>query len=259
MGLSRTIAFSELVIDRRRINGDLIGARNVTMLTLIGNPRGNYDQECRSPTNRAILAQTVSRDVGPFSVTGLKPAVETLERILAQVKREERAVYDVLGHVGMMCCRYVRGSRSAISNHSWGTAIDLTLEGRLDSRGDNRTQEGLLKLRPIFNEHGFFWGAAFTTEDSMHFEASDQLIRRWADDGLLNGTPSGTVGLIDFGDRGSAVEDLQKKLNLLLGLDLDVDGIFGPATRAAVMEFQRSNGLVVDGIVGPKTRERLEA
>lgn len=32
-----------------------------------------------------------------------------------------------------------------------------------------------------------------------------------------------------------------------------VDGIYGPKTRAAVVSFQKKNGLVADGIVGPKT------
>ncbi|GAA1971137.1 peptidoglycan-binding protein [Microbacterium deminutum] len=36
-----------------------------------------------------------------------------------------------------------------------------------------------------------------------------------------------------------------------------IDGIFGPITKAAVEEFQRESGLVVDGIVGPLTWARL--
>jgi peptidoglycan hydrolase-like protein with peptidoglycan-binding domain len=32
-----------------------------------------------------------------------------------------------------------------------------------------------------------------------------------------------------------------------------IDGIFGPVTKAAVEEFQQSSGLAVDGIVGPAT------
>ena len=32
-----------------------------------------------------------------------------------------------------------------------------------------------------------------------------------------------------------------------------VDGIFGPVTKQAVMEYQKSHGLAVDGIVGPAT------
>ena len=259
MSLSQTVTFASLGIDRRSINGNLSGARNSTMLSLIGSPRGTYDDDCRWPNNQVVLSQIVSEDVGPFQVSGLKPAVETLRSILADIRSQEREVYDALGHVGMLCCRYVRGSRSAISNHSWGAAIDLTLEGQIDKRGDERTQKGLLKIYKVFNDHGFFWGAAFTTEDSMHFEASEQLIRKWADEGkLTKGSASFDNGLIGFGDRGPIVEDLQKALNLLLGLDMDVDGIFGPATRAAVMEFQRANGLTVDGIVGPKTKSVLK-
>lgn len=36
-----------------------------------------------------------------------------------------------------------------------------------------------------------------------------------------------------------------------------IDGIPGPRTRAAVMRFQRENGLTADGIVGPLTRAKL--
>jgi hypothetical protein len=30
------------------------------------------------------------------------------------------------------------------------------------------------------NQHGWYWGAAFRTEDAMHFEASRSLISQWA-------------------------------------------------------------------------------
>jgi peptidoglycan hydrolase-like protein with peptidoglycan-binding domain len=32
-----------------------------------------------------------------------------------------------------------------------------------------------------------------------------------------------------------------------------IDGVFGPVTKTAVVEFQSGEGLVADGIVGPKT------
>lgn len=62
-------------------------------------------------------------------------------------------------------------SATAISNHSWGTAIDLTLDGVLDTYGDDKVHYGLT-LASIFNRHGWFCGAAFRTEDAMHFGAT---------------------------------------------------------------------------------------
>ena len=37
-----------------------------------------------------------------------------------------------------------------------------------------------------------------------------------------------------------------------------IDGIFGPLTQMAVIQFQMDNGLVPDGIVGPRTYEILD-
>jgi peptidoglycan hydrolase-like protein with peptidoglycan-binding domain len=46
-------------------------------------------------------------------------------------------------------------------------------------------------------------------------------------------------------------------LLLAHGENLDVDGIFGPITRARVRDFQQDHGLHVDGIVGPETWPKL--
>lgn len=63
---------------------------------------------------------------------------------------------------------------------------------------------------------------------------------------------------IGIGAWGEDVTTLQEILNNL-GYKVKIDGIFGNATRAAVLKFQELNAdqsgapLVVDGIVGPKT------
>jgi peptidoglycan hydrolase-like protein with peptidoglycan-binding domain len=52
---------------------------------------------------------------------------------------------------------------------------------------------------------------------------------------------------------------MQAALNMIDRAKLDVDGKYGPATRAAVEEFQRLHGLRVDGWAGVNTNEALRA
>ncbi len=58
-------------------------------------------------------------------------------------------------------------------------------------------------------------------------------------------------------DRGPAVADVQGRLRAVLGTPVAVDGLFGPATRAAVEAFQRLRGLRVDGVCGLQTWNTL--
>jgi murein L,D-transpeptidase YcbB/YkuD len=66
------------------------------------------------------------------------------------------------------------------------------------------------------------------------------------------------------GSRGERVRFLQRLLNDWLAnppgrAPLVLDGIFGPRTQAAVVAFQRRNGLPADGIVGSRTWNALQA
>jgi peptidoglycan hydrolase-like protein with peptidoglycan-binding domain len=65
-------------------------------------------------------------------------------------------------------------------------------------------------------------------------------------------------GLLAVGESGPAVRELQERLNATAaGPPVAVDGIFGAGTRAAVVAFQRANGLTPDGMVGPATRSAM--
>jgi hypothetical protein len=126
-----------------------------------------------------------TRQVGPIRVTMLKPALDSLERIVAQLREQEPDIYAALGTAGALCVRLIRGSTRAISNHSWATAIDVKLQGQLDGFGDGGTQFGLLLLAELFNEEGWYWGATYSREDSMHFEVGVETLRRWQQEGLI--------------------------------------------------------------------------
>ncbi len=59
------------------------------------------------------------------------------------------------------------------------------------------------------------------------------------------------------GSRGDEVKTLQGRLQEL-GYYTDViDGQFGTATKTAVIEFQKTNGLDADGMVGAETKALL--
>jgi hypothetical protein len=170
------------LIPRVRVTGYNVGlteAGNATMQARLGAPRTTYSQDCQAVTNAALGGRMVTRSVGPFRVTGLDSAVTSLTTIMTSIAFEQRLVYRVLGTAGMQCARYVRGSTTNISNHSWGTAIDLTIDNFLDARGDEQIPLGLHLIAGIFNANGWYWGAGFTTEDAHHFEAGSALIQAW--------------------------------------------------------------------------------
>lgn len=56
---------------------------------------------------------------------------------------------------------------------------------------------------------------------------------------------------LSLGSRGEDVKALQKFLNLT------VDGVFGSATKAAVIKFQKEHNISADGVVGKSTHQAL--
>ena len=76
-------------------------------------------------------------------------------------------------------------------------------------------------------------------------------------------TPRPTSGgtALRMGSRGQAVVDLQIRLNRWLvsqgRAPLEVDSVFGPKVRNAVLAFQRATGATADGVVGAVTLRQL--
>ena len=72
--------------------------------------------------------------------------------------------------------------------------------------------------------------------------------------------PSGGVAdaaVLKQGSTGATVKTMQTKLINWGYLSGKADGIFGAKTKAAVISFQRKNGLTADGIVGTKTAQAM--
>ena len=68
--------------------------------------------------------------------------------------------------------------------------------------------------------------------------------------------------ILRMGSRGYWVVELQKMLNCVVYRNTNIlvlDGIFGPKTNHAVVQFQSSCNINVDGIVGPQTWGLLNA
>lgn len=71
--------------------------------------------------------------------------------------------------------------------------------------------------------------------------------------------PAMADGVLERGERGGAVMDLQRNLSRFGFQPGKADGVFGFGTEAAVLAFQKTQGLVEDGKAGPKTLSKLAA
>jgi len=79
----------------------------------------------------------------------------------------------VLTFGGSWVPRFIRGSRTYLSNHAWGTAFDINVQwnmlGTLPAlKGQKGSTRGLVD---IAYQHGMYWGGHFQGRpDGMHFE-----------------------------------------------------------------------------------------
>ena len=72
-----------------------------------------------------------------------------------------------------------------------------------------------------------------------------------ADNGIAD------AAVLKQGSTGATVKTMQTKLINWGYLSGKADGIFGAKTKAAVIKFQKNNGLTADGIVGTKTAQAM--
>lgn len=149
------------------VNRGLICPREYQMMKLFGDP---HEKRAKS------LLTTAS--VGPFSIYGLRPALDSMRGVFSQVRRDLPDLYKLLGHDGMYNVRYI-GKTTTWSNHSWGAAIDIKIGGYLVPRFAQFSVRGLDALVPYFNAAGWYWGGGYRGDfnDPMHFECGLALLQ----------------------------------------------------------------------------------
>jgi len=177
------------IANRREVNEGLTNSSSSYLVGIFGPPRTDLSQECQSMTNPILKDLVVTRDVGPVRVTMLEPAIISLQQIFKNVQVFEPELYDRISSAGSLCVRLIRGSETSISTHAYGLSVDLNVDGQLDTLGDGKTQLGLTILAEFFKKEGWYWGAGFSREDSMHFQVSREKIETWQ---RLGQIPDGT-------------------------------------------------------------------
>lgn len=174
-----------LVADRRALNSGLTVPTSGWLIQTFGPPADNLGDTCASMTNPRLASLLMDEQVGPVRVKMLRPALDSLGVILGKIQLADPDLHARINTAGALCVRLVRGSAASVSSHSFGLAVDLNIDGVLDTLGDGRTQLGLTILSDFFNADGWVWGAAYGREDSMHFEVSKEQIEKWVAEGKI--------------------------------------------------------------------------
>ena len=170
---------------RTSINAGLSPAPHALMMSVFGAP-GALTRDCSSVNSHLAAKLTTLQATPNFRLYGFKPFATAVASALEEIKTEHPALYDIIGSAGVTCCRAVRGSTTHFSNHSWGTAWDVTIGGILAPLNATRIPYGLFPLNVALRKQGIFWAAGYNGRtDPMHMEASAQLVSQWDKAGLI--------------------------------------------------------------------------
>jgi D-alanyl-D-alanine carboxypeptidase/Putative peptidoglycan binding domain len=141
-----------------------------------GNPEGIVILDDWAKTHIVTIEIPQLRGVTGAPASGKVPFhKDGAPRLVAlfQAWEDEGLLPLVLSWGGSWVPRFIRGSRSVLSNHSTGTAFDINAAwNSLGAEGALVGKRGSVrKLVPLAFDHGFTWGGWFSGRpDAMHFE-----------------------------------------------------------------------------------------
>ena len=274
-----------------RAEGEDVGQYDITLGTLAlidhfssGFKASNYTLKMVSP---AVKFEITKADA-PAAPTGLKgykdSALSTVTLPTGWSWVDGTLKMNTIGD------QTFKANYAGDTNHQAGTNVDVTVKvvRRSSSGGGSYyapvvpdmpmvyrgcTGDAVKTLQEKLNAKGFNSGnvdgifgaktyAAVTAFQKANSLGVDGIVGKltWAklyDATPVNVTPVTTQPMLRTGSRGDAVRKLQELLNAKGYTCGSVDGIFGSKTYAAVLAFQKANGLGADGIVGPLTWAKL--
>lgn len=275
-----------------RAEGEDVGQYDITLGTLAlidhfssGFKASNYTLKMASP---AVKFEITKADA-PAAPTGLKgykdSALSTVTLPTGWSWVDGTLKMNTIGD------QTFKANYAGDTNHQAGTNVDVTVKvvRRSSSGGGSSyyapvvpdmpmvywgcTGDAVKTLQEKLNAKGFHSGnvdgifgaktyAAVTAFQKANSLGVDGIVGKltWAklyDATPVNVTPVTTQPMLRTGSRGDAVRKLQDLLNAKGYTCGSVDGIFGSKTYAAVLAFQKANGLAADGIVGSLTWAKL--
>lgn len=163
--------------DRQRV----FGAFRFAPAPVPGNPEAIriLDNWAQENVVRVVIPQLVGVQGAPTdgAVWFHKKAIGQL---LGLFEAWEKAglIHLVETWAGSFVPRFIRGSRSQLSNHAFGTAFDIN--AAWNGLGAQPAKVGMhgsvRELVPIASKYGFFWGGHYSRRrDGMHFEVAKLL------------------------------------------------------------------------------------
>ena len=275
-----------------RAEGEAVGQYDITLGTLAlidhfssGFKASNYTLKMVSP---AVKFEITKADA-PAAPTGLKgykdSALSTVTLPTGWSWVDGTLKMNTIGD------QTFKANYAGDTNHQAGTNVDVTVKVVRRSSGGGGssyyapvvpdmpmvywgcTGDAVKTLQEKLNAKGFHSGnvdgifgaktyAAVTAFQKANSLGVDGIVGKltWAklyDATPVNVTPVTTQPMLRTGSRGDAVRKLQELLNAKGYTCGSVDGIFGSKTYAAVLAFQKANGLAADGIVGSLTWGKL--
>lgn len=275
-----------------RAEGEDVGQYDITLGTLAlidhfssGFKASNYTLKMVSP---AVKFEITKADA-PAAPTGLKgykdSALSTVTLPTGWSWVDGTLKMNTIGD------QTFKANYAGDTNHQAGTNVDVTVKVVRRSSGGGGgsyyapvvpdmpmvyrgcTGDAVKTLQEKLNAKGFHSGnvdgifgaktyAAVTAFQKANSLGVDGIVGKltWAklyDATPVNVTPVTTQPMLRTGSRGDAVRKLQELLNAKGYTCGSVDGIFGSKTYAAVLAFQKANGLGADGIVGSLTWAKL--